>query len=592
MKKLKKPNKTNIGGQAVLEGVMMRGAGSMAIAVRDQDGVIRLETERLKPVKEKPFIYRVPIIRGALSFFGTLFSGSKVLMRSAEVYGEGEPTKFEKFLSEKLKVDIYSVIMTLGVIIGLGVAVVLFMLLPNLLTNVISDLTGLNKTSFWFNLIEGGFKMAIFVGYILLTSLVKDVKRTYMYHGAEHKTISCFESNLPLTVENVKKCSRVHDRCGTTFTFLVLFISILTFSVANTFLQASAVWARVLIKLALLPVVAGVSYEILKLLAKTENPIFFIFKAPGLALQRLTTKEPDDKMIEVAITSFNAVLEMEADPSLKTKKFVTAEKISSLLARVKEELADGGVSEEAEAEWIVSFISGKPRSALSSDDTVSPCVVEKADAAVKERLTGRPLCYVLGSCNFYGFDLKTDERALIPRPETEELCEKALSAIKDGDEVLDLCTGSGAIAITIAKKKCVRIWASDISDQALSLAKENAEALGAAIEFIKSDMFAAIDKKFDVIVSNPPYVRSADIDGLQKEIAFEPRAAFDGGVDGLDFYRAIAREARSHLKENGKIFLEIGFDQKNAIIDLFADFSEIKVIKDMSGNDRIAVISV
>lgn len=593
-KKLKKPNKTNIGGQAVIEGVMMRGNSSMAISVRDEDGVIRVETERLKPVKEKPFIFRTPFIRGILSFVDSLFSGTKILMRSAEVYGEGEPSKFEKFLSEKLKIDIYSVVMFVGVLLGLVLAVGLFMFLPNLATNGIADLTGLEKKSFWFNLIEGGLKMLIFVLYILLTSLMRDVRRTYMYHGAEHKTISCFERGLPLTVENVKSCSRVHDRCGTTFTFLVLFISILVFSLANTFLQATAVWQRVLIKIALLPAVAGISYEILKLLAKTENPIFFIFKAPGLALQMLTTKEPDEDMIEVAIKSFNTVLEMDADPTIEPKKFITAEKCSAALERVKKTLKEGGVEEEAEAEWIISIICGVKRGELAerAEERITPANVEKINAAVKERLTGRPLWYVLGTCDFYGYEFNVDERALIPRPETEELCYNALKEIKAENKVLDLCTGSGAIAITIKLKSGASVTASDISKEALSLAHENAQKLGADISFVESDMFENIEGKFDFILSNPPYIKKEDIKGLQKEIAFEPVSALDGGEDGLDFYRVIAAKAKEHLTENGKLFLEIGYDQKEALIDLFKDFSHIEVLKDASQNDRILVASL
>ncbi|MBP5373066.1 MAG: DUF1385 domain-containing protein, partial [Clostridia bacterium] len=247
-KKLKKPNKTNIGGQAVLEGVMMRGNSSMAVSVRDEDGIIRLETERLTPIKERSFIFRTPFIRGVISFFSSLLSGTRILMRSAEVYGEGEPSKFEKFLSEKLKIDVIQIVMIIGVILGLGLAIALFMFLPNFLTELIAAPLDLDKTSIWFNLIEGGFKLFIFVAYILLTSLMRDIKRTYMYHGAEHKTISCFEKGLPLTVENVKGCTRVHDRCGTTFTFLVLFISILVFSLANAFIGAYEIWQRVLIK--------------------------------------------------------------------------------------------------------------------------------------------------------------------------------------------------------------------------------------------------------------------------------------------------------------------------------------------------------
>ena len=226
MEKLKKTNRTSIGGQAVLEGVMMRGRSSMATSVRDEDGNIRVETERFKPATEKSFICRLPIIRGVLNFVSSMTMGTKILMRSAEVYGEEEPSKFEKWLSKTFKIDLMNVVIGFSLILGLALAIGLFMWLPQFLTGLLAPLINIEKTSIWFNLIEGLVKLIIFVCYILLTSLLKDVKRTYMYHGAEHKTISCYECGLELTVENVKKCSRIHDRCGTTFLFLVMFISI------------------------------------------------------------------------------------------------------------------------------------------------------------------------------------------------------------------------------------------------------------------------------------------------------------------------------------------------------------------------------
>lgn len=590
--KTKKSFRTNIGGQAVLEGVMMRGEKSMATSVRDADGVIRVETERLKPIKEKPLIFRLPFVRGAINFFSSLVTGTKILMRSASVYGEEEPSKFEKWLSEKLKINVYDLIMFIGVALGLALAVGLFVILPQFLANLISEATSLEKSGIWYNLIEGGIRMAIFIGYILLTSLMKDIRRTYMYHGAEHKTITCYERGLPLTVENVRTCSRVHDRCGTTFMFLVMFISILVFSVANVFLTGKGYNVtgvlRVLVKIALLPVVAGISYEVLKLLAKSDFPLLYVFKAPGLLLQLITTREPDDGMIEVAITSFNTVLEMDKDESISPRKFVTAKSCDKLVAEVKEKLKTGGIEEEAEAEWLVALAANKERSKVSTcKEILSPSVVEKVEKEVEERLTGKPLWYVTGSADFYGREFFVDESVLIPRPETEELVENALKAIKDGDKVLDLCTGSGAIAVTVAKESKAEVYASDISAAALATAKKNAENLDANVTFIESDMFENIDGKFDVIISNPPYISEKDMKNLQKEVTFEPDIALFGGEDGLMFYRAIAEKAKDFLVENGKLFLECGYDQSVAITNLLTDFYTVEVIKDLEGKERI-----
>ena len=217
--KKKKKNYTYIGGQAVLEGVMMRGKTSECTSVRDSDGIIRSETKRLKPLKERNVFFRIPIIRGILNFFMSLIDGTRVLMRSASVYGEDEPSKFEKFLSEKLKINLMGVITTISMIVGLGLAILLFVLCPQLATNLFAKWFKFSKTSFVYNLIEGLLRITIFVIYIVIISLIKDIKRVFMYHGAEHKTISCYENGMELTVENVKKCSRVHNRCGTTFCF-------------------------------------------------------------------------------------------------------------------------------------------------------------------------------------------------------------------------------------------------------------------------------------------------------------------------------------------------------------------------------------
>ncbi len=588
-KKDKKVTKTSIGGQAVLEGVMMRGKTAMATAVRDAEGKIRMETKRVTPPEKQPWILRAPVIRGVVNFINSMVGGSKTLMRSAEVYGEEEePSKFEKWLAEKLHVDLMGVVTTIALILGLGLSVLLFVMLPQWVSNGISALTGIESTSFWYNLIEGLVRIFIFVCYILLTSLMKDIRRTYMYHGAEHKTITCYEKGLELTPENARTCTRVHNRCGTTFLFFVMLVSILVFSVANTFLGVRGVW-RMLLKIALLPLVAGLSYELLKALAKTDSWILFPLKAPGLALQRITTREPDDGMLEVAIAAFKKVLEMDADPTIPEEQFVTALKANVLLEQVNKMLAPANV-DESDGEWIVSILSGVPRSDLAkSTQLCQPSVVERAFDWAKQRLEGAPLWYITGDAEFYGYTFKVDSRVLIPRPETEELCEYALSLIKDGDSVLDLCTGSGAIAVTLAKKSSATVYASDISEGALELASQNAELNQASVQFIHSNLFENMEGKFNLIVSNPPYIPTADIQQLDKEVKdYEPILALDGGADGLDFYRLIAKNASEYLEDGGLLLMEFGIGQAQDIANLLEEsFTEIEIKKDISGKERI-----
>ena len=591
--KEKKVKCTSIGGQAVMEGVMMRGRSSTAIAVRDEKGNIRIESKRIKPAEKRNLFLRLPIIRGVVSFFSSLVGGISTLMRSAEVFGEGEPTKFEKWLAEKLKVNVMGVVTTLSLIIGLALAVFLFIWLPvNLRTWIFGD-----DINLWAkNFIEGGVKILIFVLYILSVSFIKDIKRTFMYHGAEHKTITCFEKGLPLTVANAKKCSRVHDRCGTTFMVFVLTISIIVFAVFESVLGINGVklanYLRVLCKIALLPLVAGLSYELLKALAKTDSFLVYPLKVPGLLLQKLTTKEPTEDMLEVAIASFNTVMIMDANPEISTRSFFAERRIKDVTADVLSLLRLNGIEEKAEAEWIVSIKANVNRDEVYGDKTVSYKIETEILKTVNERITGRPLWYCIGDADFMGYILKVDERVLIPRPETEILVESALNEITPDMKVLDLCTGSGAIGIAIALKTGTKVVATDISEDALSLAKENASRLNADVEFIKSDIFSSFEDKpefkFDVILSNPPYIKTADIENLQKEIKdFEPKSALDGGIDGLDFYRIIARDVKKYLNDDGKLFLECGEGQADVIKEMLVGFKRVEIIKDLENVDRI-----
>ncbi len=586
----KKVKKTSIGGQAVLEGVMMRGRTGVATAVRDSDGVIRIEAERITPPEKKSIFVRLPIIRGIVNFFSSLVTGTKILMRSAEVYGgdDDEPSKFEKWLAKTFKIDVMDVVLFFGVALGLVFSIALFFILPTFLGGLIGkaapDMPPIVK-----NLIEGGIRILIFVGYILFTSLLKDIKRTYMYHGAEHKTITCYEKGFDLTVENVKKCRRVHDRCGTTFMFFVMFVSILVYSVFGAIFPVlnENVGLKMLSRIVLLPLIAGLSYELLKLLAKTDSPLVLPLKAPGLLLQMLTTKEPDEQMMEVAIAAFEKVLKMDEDPNEPVCKFVCPEKVSVVTENLKKKFRSSSV-DETDAEWIVSIVTGIKRSELGGDSRVKSSHIDKIDELAAERIKGKPLSYVLGNADFYGYEIKVDERVLIPRPETEELVSEVLKVVKNTDKVLDLCTGSGAIALVINKKSGASVTATDISEAALEVAKENFKQFDAAVETRLIDLYGDLSEKFDIIVSNPPYIKTEEIDTLDKEVKdYEPRIALDGGEDGLDFYRRICEGAKQRLNEHGKLFLEAGYGEAEEIKKMLENDFNVEIIKDISGIDRI-----
>lgn len=587
--KEKKVKKTSIGGQAVLEGVMMRGKTGIATAVRDSDGTIRIEAERITPPEKQNKFLKLPIIRGVVNFFSSLVVGTKILMRSAEVYGgdDEEPSKFEKWLAKTFKIDVMDVVLFFGVALGLVFSIALFFILPTILGNLFGkafpDLRVVR------NLIEGLIRIAIFIGYILFTSLLKDIKRTYMYHGAEHKTITCYEKGLDLTVENVKKCRRVHDRCGTTFMFFVMLVSILVYSVFGAiFPQINEnIWLRILSRVVLLPLIAGLSYELLKLLAKTDSPLVLPLKIPGLLLQKLTTKEPDDGMMEVAIAAFEKVLKMDENPDEPVCKFVCPEKVSVVKDKLKKEFSAAGI-DESDAEWIVSIVSGIKRSELSCDKKLKSSEIDKINELAAQRLTGKPLCYVLGNCDFYGYEIKVDERVLIPRPETEELVSEVLKVASPEKTVLDLCTGSGAIALVVSKKSGAKVIATDISEDALEVAKENFKLFDADIKTELIDLYGDLQDKFDIIVSNPPYIKTDDMDGLDDVVKnYEPHLALDGGADGLDFYRRICAGAKAHLNDGGMIFLEVGIGQADDVKKMLDEEFNAEIIKDISGVDRI-----
>ncbi len=585
---------SKIGGQAVMEGVMMRGEKSVATAVRTPDGRIEVETERVS--QEVKWWKKVPVLRGFINFFAMMIVGSRVLTRSAELYGEdsGEPTKFELWLAEKSKKSVMDIAIFIGVLLGVVFAIGLFVALPVGVVKLFDRIPGFQSVFYvWRNLIVSAVRLLILFSYLFLVSLIPDIKRVFMYHGAEHKVITCFEEGEELTVENAKRMRRVHDRCGTSFLVITVFVSVILTAFLPTFDEFSGILSfllRFVTRLALLPVVAGVAYEVLKFLAKFDNAFVRVLKAPGLWFQRLTTREPDESMLEVSLTAFKTVMEMDADESIPTRKFNIKKDYRLVRREALSYLSKTGEA-DAVADWISVHYLKTGRSELSSVEKIDEPVADRIIAAAKKVGEGEPMQYVLGETEFYGVKIKTDPRALIPRSDTEFLVEEALkSELTEASSVLDLCTGTGAIALVLALKTNACVTASDVSDDALSLAKENADALGARVKFIKSDLFENIEGKFDLITANPPYIPKAEMEKLDAYVRKEPETALCGGEDGLDYYRAIRKDCPSYLKDGGKLILEIGFDQGNAVRALFETMGSVRVIRDMEDHDRVVVV--
>ena len=308
------PYKTTCGGQALIEGNLMQGPEKRAIVVRKSDGTLDVKVEENAG---RPAFWKIPFFRGIYTFIMSLYTGVRALMYSAEVSGvedeeDYEPGKFEQWLSRHISDEkMMSLMLTVSVLLGVGMSLLLFIFLPSFIVGIVNHIVPGGIGLWAMGILEGVLKAVIFVLYLFLCSRMKDIHRVFCYHGAEHKTIFCYENGLELTVENVRRQPRHHPRCGTSFLFVVIIISIILSVALFTPLELSNVWLRMLLHLLLLPVVMGVTYEFNRYVGGHENLVCRVLRAPGLWMQNFTTFEPDDSMIEVGITALKAVLPEE-----------------------------------------------------------------------------------------------------------------------------------------------------------------------------------------------------------------------------------------------------------------------------------------
>lgn len=346
MAKKKRRVFSGIGGQAVLEGIMMKNKDKYAVAVRKPDGDINVEVFEDKSIANNKTIKKIPFVRGVFNFIDSMVTGMKIITYSASFYEDEEPADKKEGLFEKVFKDKAEDVATgITVFISILLAVGLFMVLPY----AISELCGkfvLNDSL--IAIIEGVVRLVIFLIYIVAITAMKDIRRLYQYHGAEHKCINCVETGRPLTVRNVMRCSRLHKRCGTSFLLIVMIITIICFF----FIRVDQVWLRVVLRLALIPVIAGVSYEILKFSGRHDNVFVNILSAPGRWLQLLTTKEPDEEMVEVAIASVEAVFDWE---KFEKKNF------KQKMVKRKKKLDDGSMVETDEMTMQIDVIELEER---------------------------------------------------------------------------------------------------------------------------------------------------------------------------------------------------------------------------------------
>lgn len=707
---------TAIGGQAVMEGVMMQGPDRIALAMRLPSGELYLKTKKKK--KETP-VMKVPFVRGVVAFARSLINGMGTIMESADILEEyapeqyaEEPGKVEAWINKKFgDKAAWNFLMTTAVLFAVVISLVFFVIIPtwavNFLKTWISNAVALN-------LIEGLLRIAMFIAYVAAIRRMDDIKTLFRYHGAEHKTIHCYENDRELCPENAEGFYTLHPRCGTSFLVFVLIISLLLFS----FLGWPNLALRIISRILLIPVIAGISFELLRWAGRSNGKLVRILSWPGLQLQRLTTAEPTRDQLEVAILSLKAVLVDPGTPEIssfvdkdgnivrsKAEEAAAEREMDAWAADVEahteankqavREFVEGGQKEDArevyvdpgkgadeeqissairfldeldsdgytivtpdmtdgrtlvqaiadreaaeakartlarrytkdvktyenalkwgqaalsmiengksEARIILSYATGlgstelitRAKELMRDDDFA------EFEKRIYARIEGKPLQYIVGMQEFMGLPFRVNPSVLIPRLDTEILAEAVLEIIRGEGlkrpEVLDLCTGSGALGVTIAAKvPDAMVTMTDVSDEALHTAMGNAGLNGVnrRCSFLLGNMFDAIpeDKVFDVIVCNPPYIKSDVIDTLDVEVKdHEPRMALDGGKDGLDFYRVIANEASMHLKSGGILALEIGCDQAvdvKRLLNKAKTYDKTRVVRDLANLDRVII---
>ena len=709
---------TSIGGQAIMEGVMMQGPDRVAIAMRMPSGELYLRTKK-KPLDTK--VMKIPFVRGIVAFARSLVNGMGTLMESADILEEyapeyaEEPGKVEAWVNKKFGPKAaWNILMTLALLFAVVISIAAFIIFPtwvvNFLKKWISDPVALN-------LIEGLLRIALFIAYVAAIRGMEDIKTLFRYHGAEHKTIHCFENGLVLDPENAEKFPTLHPRCGTSFLVFVLLVSLLLFSFLG---WPNLVW-RIASRILLIPVIAGISYELLRLAGRSNGRLVRILSWPGLMLQKLTTAEPTREQLEVAILSLKAVTvdpgvpeissfvdkdgnivrsaaeekevsremdewaaEVEANSEANVKAAEEAEEIENREREVEArtvytDLGEGATEEEIneairfleeldnneytivkpeendgrsivraiadieaqaakartlarrytrdvktyenalawgqaalgmlpngknEARIILTYATGlsateqitRAKELMKNED------FQEYEKRIYARIEGVPLQYIVGMQEFMGLPFRVNPSVLIPRLDTEILVEQVLDVIaRKGlrrPEVLDLCTGSGAIGISIAAKiPDAVVTLTDVSEAALRTAMGNASLneVSRRCIFALGNMFDAIpeDKVYDIIVCNPPYIESDVIDTLSVEVKdHEPRIALDGGRDGLEFYRVIANEASMHLRSGGTLALEIGSDQAvevKRLLNRAKTWESTRTVKDLAHLDRVVL---
>ncbi|WP_066895806.1 peptide chain release factor N(5)-glutamine methyltransferase [Clostridium nigeriense] len=577
--------KCEVGGQAVIEGVMMRGSKGQATAIRKPNGEIEIDMKKIIPITKKYKFLNIPFIRGIFVLIDSLVTGINTLNYSASFFEEDEEeSKFELWLKAKFGEKSNDLIIAGTMILSFILAIGLFVALP---TGIASIFNSIGLSPIILNLIEAVIRIGILLIYMYSISKMEDIYRVFQYHGAEHKSIFCYEAGEELTVENVRRFTRFHPRCGTNFLFLIMFVSIIIFS----FTGWGNFFERLTLRILLIPIVSGITYELIRWLGKNNSSLSKIIAYPGLKLQELTTKEPDDDQLEVAIAAL-----MTAE-GLKPKEKTIGELLDIGSKALKDKNIDTYI---LDSQLLLGMVLGKDKIYIITNRNKDVSIKDEKEYLdlIEKRSEKMPIKYILGETEFMGLDFDVEEGVLIPRGDTEILVEELLSIINEDEEleICDLCSGSGAIGIALATyRKNISVDEIDNFSIPEKVTKSNIlkHGLENRVKFIKSNLLEEPikeEKKYDLIVSNPPYIKASEIDKLMDDVKlYEPHTALDGGEDGLVFYRRIIEESKITLKNNGILAFEIGHDQGIDVRILMeeAGFKNVKLVKDLAGLDRV-----
>jgi release factor-specific protein-(glutamine-N5) methyltransferase len=572
-KNIKKNYKNKVGGMALFNGLLLRNEKRESITQIINDDIIIDINEINKNEGEKSFFKNLPLIRGVYNIIKTISSSAPYVISSAK--------KILNEISKEEDVKIDKVTLTFGYIISITLILSFFTAIPN----VISAFFDINIQ----NLVQCIIQSLIFIIYLIILNKLNILKEIFKYHGAEHKVVNAYENleKKDITLENVKKESRFHKRCGGNFVvyfFIAIIITTLVIPSSNLFIKS-------ILQLLLMPLLIGISYELLMLMSKLPKAFSFL-SYPAMAIQFITTKEPDDNQIKLAIYGLFGCVNESNKMSVKNYLDDYIQKNENLDYELNDMLK------------VVAFVTGidKENVFLKINDEVLEYNTQiKLDKLLDDMyIKNIPLQYILGKQPFYNEQYIVTKDVLIPRADSEILVEKATEYIdKYGlKTMIDLCSGSGCIGISCAKNSTInKVFLTDISMKALDVSKKNillnnADDKVLALLSNLLEIYMQNDNKYDIIVSNPPYIPSDDIKGLSKQVQNEPHIALDGGKNGLDIYGKIFKQAKNVLKPQGFLLIEIGYNQLNDITKLITKHFEYEIlesVKDLGGNDRVII---